>query len=304
MSSASALNLVAGDLQAVLWPDQGMLCASLRRSGVELLRRVEDLDAARAKGSTAGIPFLYPWANRLAALHYNVAGRDVFLNPSSPFLHFDEHALPMHGVPWPKLRWEVIGASQERVSARLPWSSKELLEVFPFPHEVEMDVQIHPGELTFEITVSAGSESVVPISFGFHPYFGIPGVPRSEWKLRLPPMLRLTLNAQGIPTGEVKPFSATDAPLGSQSYDDGFALKEDHAVFGITAAGHAIRIEFVEGFHFAQVFAPARKELIAVEPMTAPTNALMSGESLTLLRPGKTYRASFSISVEKMDEKR
>ena len=303
MSTARAVNLAAGDLETVFWPDLGMLCASFRHRGVELLRRVEDLEAAKAKGSTAGIPFLYPWANRLDGLHYHVAGRRVSLNPASALLHFDEHGLPMHGVPWGKLRWEVSSATKERLSARLPWSSKELLEVFPFPHEVEMNVQIGDGGLTFETIVSAGSDSVVPISFGFHPYFGIPGVPRSEWRLQLPSMRRLALDAKGIPTGEASPFKATDAALGITSYDDGFALNGDAAVFALSGAGCEIRIEFVEGFRFAQVFAPAQKELIALEPMTAPSNALASGENLTLLQPAEKYRASFRVSIEKMGDK-
>jgi aldose 1-epimerase len=300
MSTTSACNLFAGDLQAVFWPEQGMLCASLRHRGVELLRRVEDLDSARAKGSTAGIPFLYPWANRLSGLHYNVTGKDVFLKPTSPLLHFDEHGLPMHGVPWGKLRWDVREASQERLSARLPWSGEELLELFPFPHDVEMNVQIGPGELTLETVISAGLDSIVPISFGFHPYFGIPGEPRSEWKLHLPAMRRLVLDSQGIPSGGVTPFAASDAPLGATSYDDGFALDADHAVFAISGAGYSIRVEFVEGFRFAQVFAPAQKELIAMEPMTAPANALVSGKNLILLQPGKKYRAAFRVSVNKV----
>ena len=47
--------LVAGDLEATFLPDRGMLGASLRWRGVELLRRIDDLEAAAAKGSTAGI---------------------------------------------------------------------------------------------------------------------------------------------------------------------------------------------------------------------------------------------------------
>ena len=38
--------------------------------------------------------------------------------------------------------------------------------------------------------------------------------------------------------------------------------------------------------------------MIAFEPMTAPTNALVDGgPELTLLAPGESYRAAFSISV-------
>ena len=37
-----------------------MLGASLRHRGVEILRRVQDLEAAAVQGSTAGIPLLHP----------------------------------------------------------------------------------------------------------------------------------------------------------------------------------------------------------------------------------------------------
>jgi len=299
MSSTSTHTLTAGDLQAVFWPDQGMLCASLRHRGVELLRRVDNLDSARRKGSTAGIPLLYPWANRLASLHYQVAGQEVFVDRASSLLHFDEHGLPMHGVPWPKLRWEVVSASEEKMSARLAWSSKELLEVFPFPHQAQLNTQIGPGALTFETLVVAGSDSLVPITFGFHPYFGIPGIPRKEWTLRLPSMQRLRLDAQGIPSGEARPFPAAETLLGSTSYDDGFALDQDRAMFAIAGGGYTIRVEFLEGFRFAQVFAPVAQELVALEPMTASTSALTSGQNLVLLQPGKQYRAAFRVAVDK-----
>src|SRR5262245_27584488 len=96
LHESSARTLAAGDLEAVVLPGAGMLVASLRHGGVQLLGRVEDLDAAAAKGSSAGVPLLHPWANRLADLHYRAAGREVALDASSALLHFDAHGLPMH----------------------------------------------------------------------------------------------------------------------------------------------------------------------------------------------------------------
>jgi len=93
LQESSARTLVAGDLQAVFLPDHGMLGASLRYQGVEILRRVEDLEAAAARGSSAGIPLLYPWANRLAEPRYRVLGKEIVLDQSSPLLHLDEHGL-------------------------------------------------------------------------------------------------------------------------------------------------------------------------------------------------------------------
>ena len=64
--TGQALELVVGDLKAVFLPGQNMLGSSLRHRGEETLRRVDDLERAAAKGSTAGIPLLHPWANRLS----------------------------------------------------------------------------------------------------------------------------------------------------------------------------------------------------------------------------------------------
>src|SRR5215468_4310982 len=112
----TASKLVSEELEAVFLPDRGMLGVSLRHRDEELLRRLENLEAAAAKGSTAGIPLLYPWANRLASARYRVVSRDVTLDPASPLLHCDEHGLPIHGVKWAALAWETIAAMPDRLA--------------------------------------------------------------------------------------------------------------------------------------------------------------------------------------------
>ena len=275
-----------------------MLGASLRHRGDELLRRVEDLAAAAAKGSTAGIPLLHPWANRLAGPRYEAAGRTVTLDLSSPLLHLDGNQLPMHGVGWPLLAWDVYEAKPDRIAARLDWSCAELLAVFPFPHRLEMMVTLRPGGLTVETTLAAGSEGPVPVSFGFHPYFGIPGLPRAQWRLTLPAMRRLATDERGIPSGAEAPVAAFDSLLGATHYDDGFTVPEEHAAFSLAGAGRRITVKFLAGYRYAQVFAPRDKDCIAIEPMTAATNALASGRGLRLVEPGERFRAAFAVGVD------
>ena len=295
--TADARTLVAGDLAATFLPARGMLVASLRHRGVELLRRVQDLDAAAARGSSAGIPLLHPWANRLASLRYRAAGRDVALDPASPLLHFDEHGLPMHGVPWSRLAWSVTEVSRERIAARLAWSRPELLAVFPFPHRIELVATLGPGGLTLETTLGADAAGPVPVAFGFHPYLGLPNPKREEWRLRLPAMRRLVLDRNGIPTGEEQPFAGCDAPLGDARFDDGFALLGEGASFSLAGVDRELTVELLAGYPYAQVFAPAGQDHVALEPMTAPTNALASGRGLRVVAAGSAFRAAFRIGV-------
>jgi aldose 1-epimerase len=302
LSDPTALHLAAGHLDAIFLPGRGMLGASLRHRGEELLRRVEDLAAAAAKGSTAGIPLLHPWANRLAGPLYEAAGRKVILDLSSRLLHLDGNRLPMHGVGWASLAWEVYEAKPDRIAARLDWKCAELLAVFPFRHRLEMTVALQPGGLTVETTLVAGSDGPVPVSFGFHPYFGIPGLPRAQWRLTLPAMRRLVCDGHGIPSGGEQPIGAFDSRLGETDFDDGFVVPQEPAAFSLAGAGRRITVEFLAGFRFAQIFAPKDKDCIAIEPMTAATNALSSGRGLNLVGPGERLRTAFAITVSSIAE--
>lgn len=293
----SARTLTAGDLRAVVLPSLGMLGASLQYSGKELLGRVDDIAGFAREGRTCGIPLLYPWANRIEGAHYRAAGREVTLDRSSPLLHFDG-ILPMHGVPWGQLVWNVTAESASSLRARLDWTSDPLLAIFPFPHQLEMALTLRPEGLTVETTVLAGASGPVPLCFGFHPYVRIPGVPRAAWELELPAMQRLELDDRHLPTGQTTPVPALQAQLGEREFDDGFALHGDHASFSIAGGTWRISFSFQAGYPYAQVYAPGGKDFIAIEPMTAPTNALASGQALRLVEAGGIFRAIFAIRVE------
>jgi aldose 1-epimerase len=288
--------LVAGELEAVFLPGRGMLGVSFKHRGEELLRRLENLEAAAAKGSTAGIPLLYPWANRLASSRYRVAGREVTFDPSLPILHCDEHGLPIHGVKWALLAWDVIATTRDRLTARLEWTRPELLAVFPFRHKVEMTATLLPESLTIETAVIAGDP--VPVSFGFHPYFGIPNRPRAQWRLELPAMRRLVLDDRGIPTGKEESFDRLDTLLGELDLDAGFIVLDERPKFSLSAGGRRITLEFLENYRYAQVFAPKGKDFVALEPMTARTSALTSGEGLRVVESGREFHAAFRIRID------
>jgi aldose 1-epimerase len=299
LKDPSARTLVAGDLEAVFLPGHGMLGASLRYRGMEMLRRVDDLDGAAASGSTAGIPLLHPWANRPSGFRYRAAGQEVNLDPSSPLLHLDAHGLPMHGVPWSLLAWELTEARQDFLAARLEWTRGELLTVFPFRHRLEMAATLGSDGLTIETALVADPGGPVPVSFGFHPYFGLADFPRAQWRLELPAMRRLVLDPRGIQTGDEEPFDGLDAQLGELAFDDGFALMAEQASFSIAGGARRISVEFLEGYRYALIYAPKDKDYIALEPMTAPTNALTSGRGLRLVKSGEQFRAVFRIRVER-----
>src|SRR3954453_18918008 len=82
---AIRLRSASAHLDATFVPIAGMLGASLREGGAELLGRGLGVHCYARGGTTMGIPLLHPWANRLAADEYRVDGTDVHRRPDSPW---------------------------------------------------------------------------------------------------------------------------------------------------------------------------------------------------------------------------
>lgn len=290
--------LLAGPLAAAFRPEQGMLGISLTHHGEELLTGVDDLDGAAAAGRAVGIPLLHPWANRLRGTRYAAAGRTVVLDPASPWLLTDWNGVIIHGVPWSRLAWQTVDASTTRLSGRLAWNAPPLLAVFPFPHHLELTAALDACGLTLTTTLHASGGVRVPASFGFHPYLTLPGLPRARWRLRLPPLQRRVLDPLLIPTGAMEDLAASDAPLAERAFDDGYSFTTEQPVMSIAGGGRRIAVEFGSGYRHAQVYAPTDRDLISLEPMVAPTNALVTGEQLPVVAPGGRYTAVFRIAVD------
>lgn len=290
--------MAAGDLVAVFRPEQGMVGLSLKHRGEEILRRVDELDDALATGMSIGIPLNYPWANRLRGRRYAFDSRVVELDPASPWLMKDWNDVIIHGVPWPRLTWRVEHASDRRLRSRLHWNRPELLAVFPFEHEVEMTVSLDGLGLTIETAVLATAGARVPVSFGFHPYIGIPGLRRSQWRLTLPALEGIVLDERLLPVGERTALPPYDDRLADLDFDHGFAFVTPSPSMSIEGNGRRVSVDFLENFPYAQIYAPPGHDYISLEPMTAPTDALTSHDNLPVVEPGGRFAATFRLRVE------
>ena len=296
--ATTALTSRDGTTVATFVPEAAMLCSSLTVDGVEHLDGGRGVDAYASAGHTMGIPLLYPWANRLSAFAYEAAGVAVSLPDDRALIPADPNGLPIHGVVPSLLRFHTRAREDgSALTAVLDWSTPELLGLFPFRHELRVEVRVGAGELTIVTTVAATGADRVPVAFGFHPYLHIPGSSRTTWELGLPGAEHLTLDDHMIPTGARTAAPEGRLALADSSWDDGFAVGPLPARYAAETGGGGIALELVAGYPFSQIYAPPGKDFICFEPMTAPTNALRSGDGLTVLAPGEEYRGEFRVCI-------
>ena len=300
MTDSPIVTLAApgGDLEARFAPGAGMVGCSLRHRGEELLGLRGGVEDYLARGKTFGIPLLHPWANRLGAWEYEVAGRTVTLDRGSSVVRGDEHGLPIHGALPAGARWRVVDTTREALWAELDWAADPArMAIFPFAHLLELRAVVDGGVLTIETTIVATGADPVPVAFAFHPYLAPPAAPREAWEVELPAMAHMALDDRGLPTGAREPRAAERFVLADRTYDDAFALDAPTAEFAVSDGTRRIAVAFEHGFRYAQVFAPPEPRVICFEPMTAPVDALRTHDGLRLVAPGERASAAFALRV-------
>ena len=254
----AGVTLAAGDLEATFLPEIGMLGASLRHNGDELLVLPAGLAGYRA-GHQAGLPLLAPWANRVGGRRYEIAGVAVDLNGLG--LGTDDNGLPIHGTMTAQAGWEIVRLEPAVLSVRFDYGARpDLLAAFPFPHELRIKATIDGESLTVTSTLRPTGDRSVPVAFGFHPYLRLPRSPRRSWRLVLPACEHLELDDRGLPTGRSTTQRAEALPIGDRTFDDLFALHDDH-VIALEGGGRRLRVTYEEGYPFAQIYVPAGRRV-------------------------------------------
>jgi galactose mutarotase-like enzyme len=288
-----AVALQSGALRAVFTPGIGMTGVSLRHRGGEHLALPGGLDALRA-GRTGGLPLLAPWANRLAGASYRAAGVTVPLD--GMHLPVDDNGLPIHGFLVGAPGWAVDRLSTRGDTARLRASIAVDAPAFPFPHRIEVTAIVREPVLRVDTTIVPTGRRSVPIAFGWHPYLRLPDGPRRRWHLRLPARRHLALDERGIPTGASRAEAVESAVIGTRTFDDGYALGRDRRLSITGDSGRALEMRGATNYPYAQVWVPPGKSFVALEPMAAPTNALVD-RTAPVVRRGDSFTASFTLTI-------
>jgi aldose 1-epimerase len=265
----------------------------------------QDLQAF-PRGSSGQV--LAPWPNRLAAGSYvfkGISGKAALDEPAK--------GNAIHGlVRW--LEWKL--EYQERARLKLTCALAPQ-PAYPFLLSLALLYELGPSGLTVQVQAESPAGIGAPFGIGFHPYFLAPIQGLVGSRLSVPATRHLTIDAQGIPTGE----AALGGSLAELSTKDGIALDEqvlDDCFTGLVGDSDGVAtVRFLPGSgpikevalrldrHFGYVMcytgdtleAGDRRRAIAIEPMTCAPNAFSSGDDVVALDETTTFDGSFTISV-------
>ncbi len=298
------------DLSVTFIPSAGMVGSSLVHRGEEILGMRAGLGAYLESGKTFGIPLLAPWANRLVADTFDGT---TLVTDGIAGAHLDANGLPIHGLLAGCPDWVVTraqAANTDNNDQRGAYLVAELdfnaarpeFPAWPFPHLLKIAVRLVGTTVQITTAVTATSEVAVPIAFGWHPYFAPPGSDRADWTVASPFTHHLVLDKRFVPTGEVERVPVSVAVLGDPqaggiTLDDLYCEVPDGTTAWLEGSQRRITLRYDSGYPYAVLFAPPDQALVAIEPMTAPTDPLAGNFPIRTAAPGQTAEAIYSIVV-------
>jgi aldose 1-epimerase len=251
---------------------------------------------------------LAPWPNRIDGGRYSFGGAEYQLALTEP-----ARANAIHGLTrW--LAWTVVRQDADAVLLR---SAPHGHQGYPFCLEIETEYRLDPGTgLQVAVTAHNRGSHAAPYGTGSHPYLTVRTPSVDGCELTLPAESWLPMDDRGIPSGPPEPVKGTEYDF-RQPRAIG-ATRLDHALTGLnrradgrawaylTADGETgVRVGLWagEGYRWLQVFTgdplgpDRRRKAVAIEPMTCPPNAFVTGDDLLILEPGDTVTHTWGIQA-------
>lgn len=248
---------------------------------------------------------LYPWPNRIDHEPWEYSGRSARSHIDNATTLTGHHGL----VRW--RAFEVKALNQNRCVLT------HLLHPSPaYPFATTIEVAYHLGDLglTCTTTVTNRDDCPVPFALGFHPYLAVTTPTIEGTLLEVPANAWVGVNDRQLPTGEILPVEGSLRDFRFAKSVSGHELDVTYTELnrdaqGMATAvvtdtnGHRVELSVDRNFPYLQVYTGdklergRRRTAIAVEPMTAPPDALRSGKDVVVLEPGQRWAGSWRLNA-------
>lgn len=258
-----------------------------------------------AKADAGRGQHLFPWPNRIRDGKYEFGGRTQQLPLTEPARSNASHGL----TRW--ANWQLVEQTGDGIVVGcllLPQAG------WDWQLELQVRYQLTPDGLVVTPSATNIGSDAAPFGYGAHPYLTAGEDSVDDLELHLPADTVIDVDDRLIPTGASPVPTAHDfrrpRRLGATSFDHAFTGLADTAPgrWEVTLR-HGDRATTLwadaDAYRYVQVFSgdslpgnKNRRSGVAVEPMTCPANAFVTGEGLITLQPGQEWSAPWGVRSE------
>jgi aldose 1-epimerase len=239
---------------------------------------------------------LTPWVNRVRNGNYSFKGKNYQLPINEPAL-----GNAIHGLLARKF-FTLVKQSTSSVTLMHEYKGEE--PNYPFPFQFQYTYTLSDSgalEVIFEAK-NTGNDPL-PFACGWHPYFSFPDTTAADLEINFKPISRFLSDSQMIPLKEENLNGKQQFKFSTDKIDHVFRLEpmEIHRTEFIDTK-HQKRLILEQSsilFPFLVVFQPEGYSSVAIEPMTANTDAFNTGDGLIELAPSEAFSGQIRLSIGK-----
>jgi len=288
-------NPTTGDC-LVLDTQTGASLIELHLSGISLIDLPGSSTHPLASNPYHPSALLTPWVNRVRNGNYSFKGKNYQLPINEPALGNAIHGL-LARAPF-----TLIQQSDSSVTLEHAYKGEE--PNYPFPFTFRFCYTL-TDEGALEITFEAQNTGTNPMPFacGWHPYFSFPNTTAADLTIKFHPISRFLSDSQMIPLKEENLQGQTEFIFSQEKVDHVFRLVplEKHLTELIDHKHNRSLIleQSSVQFPFLVVFQPEGYNSVAIEPMTANTDAFNTSDGLIELAPQEVFSGQIRLSIGK-----
>ncbi|MEO7176344.1 MAG: aldose 1-epimerase [Saprospiraceae bacterium] len=242
---------------------------------------------------------LLPFPNRLSEGQYEWEGNAFQFPINEPARGNNLHGFPENQ----DFKLSAISLTEHSAQLALKSKYRAQYDYFPFNFDVQLKLEINTSnEFIYSFEIINRGETAMPIGLGWHPYFITEGGV-NQWNLRMPESREIMVNENLIPNGKKELFDefVQTKNIGEKVFDTCYELSNPtkKSSFELSGNEYSINLEASgdgEGFPFWQLYTPAHRNSIAIEPMTCNVNAFSNEEGLIRLAPKAAWHGIVKIA--------
>ncbi|MDF2885288.1 MAG: galactose mutarotase-like enzyme [Clostridiaceae bacterium] len=260
-------------------PERGGIIIGFGINDTEMLYLDKDTFYDFNSNIRGGIPILFPLCGQLPNGKYELNGL--------------EYSMKNHGLARIN-NWEVIDKSTgDNASITIKFQSDNITKKsYPFDFEFILKYSLKGGKLSISHEFKNKSNSIMPMSIGYHPYFNV----KDKTNVYYDTNATQLLDSNDM---KIKLVSRENIDI-SESVESKLLLDHIGNSFSFNLKGLNRKFTFTcdHYFKYMVVWSVIGKDFICVEPWSAQNSSLYTKKDLININPNEKLTMNLSLEIE------
>ena len=239
--------------------------------------------------NTYASALLFPFAGRIKGGKYSFQKEDYQLEKNQI-----NKNMAIHGLIYNK-EFTVLHqqSTKDFASVKLGYNEVNKTKGFPYKYSIHVTYTLTENKIDVIVEIVNTDVKPFPFSIGWHPYFYSSDLNKSNLSFKSDK--KISFNKDMIPE-KVNDISFKNTlQIKDTQFDDCYILNDNIIIF--KTPDYNLKMSSSSDENYLQIYTPSNKKVIAIEPLTGPSNNFNNKLGLQILKSEEAYSIQWTINL-------